>query len=494
MLAKTQSQPDGAGRKGRPLRRRSRLFCCMVALAPLVCQPSRSEAETIRGALAKVYVNNPELDEQRAVVRVRDEEVPKAAAGLKPKASLSFNGGPQRTYIKAPAGLNQFSARVFQTDEYSGLPRTGTFNLQQPLFDGWKTKNAMSQAESMVEASRQGLRQTEQQTLEKGATAYMNVLRDTAVLGLRKKNIEVLQEQLRVTKDRQLFGEVTRTDVAQANAALAQAQADYAAAEGALQNSAAIYQQVVGEEPKRLDPPASLAHLLPQTREDAIARAFAEHPSIIESGHQVAAAEAAVGVAESQLMPTASVGAQVIQQYDSYFGYPHTRQFGAQLIGQLNVPLYQGGSEYSFIRQAKEQLGQARIHATVQRNAVRSAVVQAFSQFSTARASVTFNQNAVKAAEIALRGVRDEAAFGQRTTLDVLNAQQTLLNARVNLITSQRDVVVGSYAVLSAMGSLSIDMLDLEVTPYEPAKHFSEVKDKWIGVSGPEDATERRYP
>lgn len=161
-------------------------------------------------------------------------------------------------------------------------------------------------------------------------------------------------------------------------------------------------------------------------------------------------------------------------------------QFGAQLVGQLNVPIYQGGAEYSSIRQAKEQLGQARIHATVLRNTVRANVIQAYSQFVTAKATASFNEKAVRAAEIALRGVRDEAAFGQRTTLDVLNAQQSLLNARVNLITSQRDLVVGSYAVLSAIGDLSIGALDIDVVAYQPSSHLEQVRNKWIGVSAPD--------
>lgn len=470
----------------RPRARALNSLSCVVAILACACLPASVSAETIRGALAKTYVNNPELDEQRAVVRVHDEEVPKAAAGWRPKASISINGGPQRTYIKAPAGFDQFRSRSYSQDEYSGLPRNGTFNFQQPIFDGWKTTNSVRQAESMVEASRQALRQTEQEILEKGATAYMNALRDAAVANLRKKNIEVLRIQLRVTRDRNEFGDVTQTDVAQATAALAQAQADSAAADGALQNSLAVYRQVVGEEPRKLEPATPLESILPRSQEEAITLAFADHPSLLEAEHEISAAEAAVKVAESQLLPTASVGAQVIQQYDSYFGYPGTRQFGAQLVGQLNVPLYQGGAEYSSIRQAREQLGRARIHATVLRNAVRASVVQAFSQFATAKASKSFNEKAVKAAEIALRGVRDEAAFGQRTTLDVLNAQQALLNARVNLVTSQRDLVVGSYTLLGALGHLSVNELNLDVVPYRPTSHFDQVKDKWVGISAPD--------
>jgi outer membrane protein len=310
-------------------------------------------------------------------------------------------------------------------------------------------------------------------------------LRDAAVLRLRKNNIAVLREQLRVTRDRQEFGEVTRTDVAQADAALAQAESEFTAAEGALQNSKAVYEQVIGEAPARLEPPPSLEGLIPISRDDAIEEGLKEHPSVVQALHEIDAAESAVKVAEAQLMPTASVGAQIIQQYDSYFGYPGTRQFGAQALAQLNVPLYQGGGEYSGIRQAKEQLGQARIHLNTVRNAVRAAVVQGYTQFITARAELVFNVKAVKAAETALKGIRDEAAFGQRTTFDVLNAQQKLVEARVDVITAQRNIIVGSYATLAAMGRLSVAMLGLDVAPYDPAVHLEEVKGKWFGVSTP---------
>ena len=344
----------------------------------------------------------------------------------------------------------------------------------------------MRQAESGIFAARAGLRQSEQETLQKAATAYMNVLRDAAVVDLRKRNISVLVEQLRVTRDRQRFGEVTMTDVAQAEAALAQARSDYAAARASLENSLADYHQVVGEEPKRLEPARALEPMLPKSREDAITTAMVEHPGVVAALHQVDAAEAAVKVAESALMPTVSVGAQVMQQYDSYLNYPGTKQYSLTLSGQLNVPFYQGGGEYSGIRQAKEQLGQARIHVSVQRDAVRYAVVQAYSQLKAATAAMTFNEVAVKAAETALRGVRDEAAFGQRTTLDVLNAQQALLKARVDLVTAQRDRVVGSYAVLAAIGDLSAQTLTLEVARYDPSVHYERVKNKWIGVDTPD--------
>lgn len=456
-----------------------------VALLALLCPglSGAARAETIEAALAKAYAANAQLEEQRAGVRVRDEDVPKAKTGWRPKASISINGGPQRTWTRQPAGLDQFHNRLHALDKYSGIPKNGTASITQPIFDGGKTTSAVRQAESEVRAARENLRQSEQEALLNAATAYMNVLRDSAVVSLRKNNIAVLIEQLRVARDRAELGEVTTTDVAQAEAALAQARADHAAALGALENSVAVYVQTIGDKPERLAPAKKIDALLPLDRAQAIETALLDHPGVAAAQHQVDAAEQAVKVAESVLMPTAAVGAQIVQQYDSYLAYPGTKQLSAQIFGQLNIPLYQGGGEYSGVRQAKEQASQARLHVTVMQNAVRAGVIQAFSQFTTARAAVSFNEVAVRSAETALAGVRNEAAFGQRTTLDVLNAQQALLNARVNLVTAQRDRMVGSYALLAATGLLSASTLDLDVVPYDPALHLDEIESKWFGLS-----------
>lgn len=442
-----------------------------------------ARAQSIGEALSKAYNENPDIDEQRAKLRVRDEDVPKAMTGMRPKASININGGPQRTTIKAPAGIDQFSSRIYQQDQYSGYPTTGTFKVDQPIFDGGKTMNSVRQAESGVFAARGELQALEQETLLKGATAYMDVFRDTAVLRLKKNNVTVLQHQLKVTMDRYEFGEVSMTDVAQAQAALAKAQSEHAMASGTLQKSIAAYQKIIGVAPARLSPVRSLESLLPRTTDEAIAIAAAENPNIRTSLHTVDAAEAGVKVAESALMPTASVGGQVIQALDSYFGYPNTRQFGAQALATLNVPLYQGGGEYTAIRQSKEQLGQARIHVDSVRNEIRAKVIEAYAQYLSAKASAEFGEHAVKAAELALRGVRDESAFGQRTTQDVLNAQQALLEARVNLVAAQHDRILGAYAALAAIGRLSAKDLQLNVVSYDPNRHYEQIKDKWFGVS-----------
>ncbi|WP_424362279.1 TolC family outer membrane protein [Methylocystis parvus] len=446
-----------------------------------------ARAESLMTALARAYAGNPDLNQSRAAVRVRDEETPKALAGMRPKANIQASAGPQYANLRFPAGRDPVTGkRNYSLEEYTGYPRGATLNMSQSIFDGGRTENSVKQAESNVFAARANMRLTEQAILQNGATAYMNVLRDTAVMNLRKNNISVLEQQLKQTRDRFQVGEVTRTDVAQAEASLAQAKSDLYAAQAILKNSVASYRQIIGVDPGHLEPGRSLETHLPKSLNDAISTAIAEHPGVVTALHQVDAAEMAVKVAESALSPTLSVNAQVSNQYDSFLGIPGTRQFSAAASGQLNVPLYQGGAEYASIRQAKEQLAQARLNADLQRDSVRASVVSSYGLLETAKASIISGQAAVKAAETALAGVREEAKVGQRTTLDVLNAQQALLNARVNLVVSQRDRVVASYAALGAVGRLSAEELDLNVALYDPSIHYEQVKLKWFGTETPD--------
>ncbi len=457
----------------------------LLAFCWSVTVPGGAAAETIASALARAYVGNPDLNQQRANVIARDEDIPKAAGGMRPKLSASVNGGPQFNRLRQSAGRDRNNDRAYSIEQAMGEPHGAAVGLSQTLFDGWRTDNSIRQAESGVFAARATMRLTEQATLQNGATAYMNVLRDAAVVSLRKSNIAVLQEQLRVTRERAEIGEVTITDVAQAQAALARAQTELYTAQAALETSAANFRQIIGVEPKHLEPAPTIEYLLPKSLDEAVAIAIVEHPGVVAALRQVDAADFAVKVNEGALLPTVSASVQVNQQYDSFFGIAGTRQFSAQALGTLNVPIYQGGVEYASIRQAKAQLHQARFNADLQRDSVRASVVSSFGQLKTAVASLASSRVAVKAAETALKGVRDEAQFGQRTTLDVLNAQQTLLNARVDLITAQRDRVVASYAALGSIGRLSAERLRLETDIYDPAVHFEEARSKWFGLDAP---------
>jgi outer membrane protein len=446
---------------------------CSLSIGALlaVATPSFVRAETISGALAKAYVTSPELNAQRAAVRAADESMPRALSGYRPTITATADAGYQHT---EPG-----------TREINTTPRGVGVTVNQNLWNGNRTANSVRQVDSQIFQSREQMRISEQTLLGNAASSYMNVLRDTAIYNLRRNNVDVLAEQLRQVRDRFAVGEVTRTDVAQSEAALAQGNSDAFVAQSNLQTSLANYRQFIGEQPKSLSPAQPLEKLVPRSLDQAISSSQSQHPSIVAALHSADAAELAVKLAEGQLYPTVGLTGNVSRRYDAQ-NSPGSRSYTAAVVGQLSVPIYEGGAVYALVRQSKEQFGQARLIADLQREQVRSQVVSAWGFWQNSRQLIESVQAQVRAAEIALNGVREEARVGQRTTLDVLNAQQSLLNARVNLVTAQRDRVVGSYSLLSAVGNLSARTLGLNAPNYDPTVHYDQVKGKWIGLRTPD--------
>ncbi|MHB2166157.1 TolC family outer membrane protein [Alsobacter sp. R-9] len=429
--------------------------------------------ENISGALAKAYAANPQLNAARASTRAIDENVPRQMSGYRPRITASADVG----YTTQDLYRSQWA-----NDKY--FPRGGGVQVDQNLWNGNRTINGVRQADATVLASRESLRATEQTVLNDAATAYMDVLRDTAILNLRKNNIDVLEEQLRQTRDRFNVGEVTRTDVAQAEARLAQANSDASAAAGNLKASIGRYRAVVGAEPRQLAPAKALDTILPRSLDAAIVVGLAEHPTILSALHTVDAAELNVKVIEGELYPTVGLRAAATKRWD--FQASNVEQNQAAVLGTVSVPIYEGGETYARVRQAKETLAQRRIEADQARETVRSQVVTAWAALESTIQQIAASQAQIQASETALNGVREEAKVGQRTTLDVLNAQQELLSARVQLVTAQRNRVVASYALLGAIGRLSARQLALRVDEYEPKVHYEQVRDKWIGLRTPD--------
>ncbi|WP_238310831.1 TolC family outer membrane protein [Methylobacterium organophilum] len=432
-------------------------------------------AETLESALSRAYAANPTLNAQRANVRSTDENVAIAQSGYRPTASIT-----------ADIGAQYFEGKL-QGQRIAGLntnPGGAGLTVNQTLFNGFQTDNQTRRAESGVLNARETLRLSEMQTLFGAAQAYMNVLRDTATLELQRNNVEVLEEQLRQTRDRFNVGEVTRTDVAQAEARLAGARSQVSAAESNLRSSIGVYRQTIGVEPRQLAPGRPLDRYVPASLDTAVTIGLREHPQILADLHAVDAAELQVKVLEGALAPQFGIQGNVQQRYDQTL--PGDNGVTASIVGRLTVPLYQGGQEYAQIRQAKELVGQARLLAERDRDAVRAAIVQAWGRLEAAKAQVIASQAQVQANEVALNGVREEARVGQRTTLDVLNAQQELLNARVNLILAQRDRVVNSYDVVQAVGRLTVRFTALPVAAYSAKEHYDQVKDLWFGLRTPD--------
>ena len=449
----------------------------MVALAAAL-MTTGARAETIGGALAKAYLNNPDINQQRAAVRVQDENIPKANSGYLPNISAEADVGRLHTELNAPPT----SGGNFESDT---TPRGVGLTVTQNVWNGNRTGNSVRQAESNVFGAREQLRNTEQNVLLSAVGYYMDVMRDTAILDLDRNNVEVLQEQLRQTQDRFNVGEVTRTDVAQAEASLAGARATALGAQSLLQASLANYRQAVGDDPKSLTPVAPLTRQLPKALTAAIGISQLEHPAIVAMLHGVDAAALQIKIAEGALYPTVGVTGQLQKRFD-YNGTPGEQLYTASIVGQVTVPIYDGGLSYATTRQAKEQLSQTELQTELQRDKVRAAVVSAWGANENSSGVLRAARAEVQAAEVALAGVREEAKVGQRTTLDVLNAQQTLLNARVQLVTAQHDSVVNSYSLLSAIGRLSIQTLGLAVPEYDPRVHFDQVKNKLWGLRTPD--------
>lgn len=432
-------------------------------------------AQTLPQALSQAYHNNPTLNAQRAATRVVDENVPQALSGFRPQVGAS-----------AAVGIDYSRTRTVGGITTSGTihPRSYGATVTQELFSGFRTVNQTRAAEARVLGARETLRNTEQNVLLDAVIAYMDVLRDDAVVELQRQNLEALREQLRATRDRFDVGELTRTDVAQAEARVAQAESQLSAARAQLNASRAAYRRDIGAEPRKLAPARPIEHLLPRALAAALAAGEQQHPAIAAARHGVDAAQLDVKVAEGALLPSVIVEGSVSKIDDPSLTVESATD--ASVFGRLNIPLYQGGAEYSRVRQSKETLGQRRLESDVTRDQVRAAVIQSFGLLAASRLQVEAAQAQVNAAQIALNGVQEEFRVGQRTTLDVLNAQAELVSARVALVTAQRDRVVNSYSLLAAIGRLNAEELRLRVQVYAPEVHYNQVRDSWFGVRTPD--------
>ncbi len=433
-------------------------------------------AQTLEQALVNAYFANPTINAQRAATRVVDEQVPQALAGYRPQIFGNAQADIDRTRTQSPAG----------TTNNRNYPRGYGVTAQQNLFNGFQTGNLVRSAESQVRAARETLRNTEQNVLLDAVTAYMNVIRDAAIVQLQQQNVQALNEQLRATNDRFQVGELTRTDVAQAQARLRASESALSAAQANLNASRANYRRAIGTEAGKLRAPNPYEKLRLASLDAAIAEAFGKHPAIMAARHGVDTAQLQVKVAEGSLLPQLNLEAGVQRFSDPSPGIYNNFDMSAGL--RLTVPIYQGGAEYSRVRQAKELTGQRQLESDVVRDQVRAAVIQSWGLVSASRFQVEAAQSQVAAAQIALNGVREEYRVGQRTTLDVLNAQAELVNARVALVIAQRDRVVASYSLLSSIGRLTIAQLGLAKVEqtYRPEKHYEQVRDNWFGLRTPD--------
>jgi outer membrane protein len=435
-------------------------------------------AETMESALLRAYRSNPQLNAQRASVRVIDENVPQALAGYRPKVSGTFSAGVGYDDALADGTIGKKIEHGDQTPHAAGITVT------QTLYNGNQTANQTRAAESQVFGAREGLRLMEQSVLLAAATIYMDFLRDSAILEVQRSNTHVLELTLRQTRDRYSAGLVTPTDVAQSEAQLAAAKSQELAAESTLTTTRANFRRIIGIEPANLAPASPVDRYLPATQRGAVELALRENPNVTAAMYGVDVSFLTVKINEGALYPTVSLQATVAKVWDP--NITTINQFTAAANAQLTVPVYQGGAEYSLIRQSKETLAQQRLTLEQVRDQARADLVTAWGQLLAGKAQVIAAQSQVEASELAYLGTSKEAQVGQRTVIDILNAQQTLVNARVALVTAQHDRVVASYAVLSAIGRLSPQVLHLSTQTYDASVHYQQVRDNWVGVSTPD--------
>ncbi|MBV8926843.1 MAG: TolC family outer membrane protein [Bradyrhizobium sp.] len=445
--------------------------------------PTPALADTIEAALIRAYQNNPQLNAQRAQVRSTDENVPQALSGYRPKVALTASAGYQYTDTLTTSGGSP--TQIVRTETHgTDPPRAVGLTVTQTLFNGQQTANRTRAAESQVSGAREALRVLEQTVLLNAATIYMDYLRDSAIVEVQKSNVRVLEQTLKQTQDRFNVGEVTRTDVAQSEAQLAAGKTQELTAESNLVTTRSNFRRIIGNEPQSLAPGSPVDRFLPGSLPGAVELSLVENPNVTAAMYGIDVNFLQVKINEGALLPTVTLQGSVQQAYEQTMITPRT--FGASAIAQVSVPIYQGGAEYSLIRQSKENLAQQRLNLEMTRDQTRANTVTAWGQLVAGKAQVSSAQSQVTASEVALNGVREEAKAGQRTTLDVLNAQQALVNARVALVTAQHDRVVASYAVLNAVGRLSPQGLNLPTQTYDASVHYQQVRDSWFGVRTPD--------
>ena len=461
-----------------PVRLRKNILVAALMSVSVLASPLGAGAESLTEAMASSYGGNPTLRAERARQRSTDELVPQAMAGWKPTITASaevayriddndnapgsfLNSTPNRPRESIPLGLQ--------------------IQLVQPLFRGFKTTEGTAQAEATVKAGRENLLVVEQQILFQTAQAYMNVVRDRQIVDLRKQNVQVLRTQLTGARERFAVGEVTKTDVEQSRARLSAAEALLSTSKATLANSVANYQRVVGHAPGTLRFPKMVR--MPRSLDEALTIAGRTNPNVLSAAYVEEASRHNIEVVRGDLLPEVVLNASATERITDLGENPGQEVQDLRVGGQVNLPLYDGGRTYSAVRQAKHISSQRRLQVLETGRAVSEAVAQSWSALEASRQTIAAARAQVEAATLAVEGVRQEFLVGSRTTLDVLNAEAELVNARIQLVTAQRDQIIASYQLLGAVGNLNARYLSLPVGRYDPAPNYVAARKKWIDTT-----------
>jgi outer membrane protein len=440
-----------------------------LAAAMAFCQPQAVSAETLRDALSAAYYANPKLDAERAKLRATDEDVARAESGFRPTVDGSANVGRQKTTSKPSSSSSGESE-----------PWGYSISLRQSVFNGFRSTNDVAEANAAVKAGREELRQVESTVLMEAVTAYMDVLRDMEIVRIRDNNVAVLTRDLEAAQTRRTVKEVTKTDVAQAQARRAKAVSAADLARANLKTSRANYERVIGHAPNGVSMPSLKLKELPATIDQAWELAERQNPSVNSSLFREEAARHAVEKVRGELLPEVNVEASYAYRANPSSAFDE--QEATSVSGRVNIPLYDGGEIRARVRQAKHTQISRLQEIEQARTETRARVTAAWSRLMAARAQIKSDKVQVDANRLALEGVREEEKVGQRTLLDVLNAEQEYLNAQIDLVTTRHELVVASYQLLAQVGAMDAETLNLGTDVYLPEAHYEEVRGKWFGI------------
>ena len=455
---------------GRLACRRVSVLAMFLAAPLALALAAPANAESLREALASAYQSNPRLDAERARLRATDEEVPRAKAGYRPQ-------------IEGAAEIGRSNSDTSPATAGSGRtnPKGYELSVRQSIFSGFQTQNAVAEAEAGVRVGRENLRFVESQVLYEAAAAYMDVVRDQAIVRIRENNVTVLTRELEAAETRRAAREVTKTDVAQARARRARAVSAADVAKADLKVSRATFARVVGHPPMGVTEPPLKNKFLPRSLTEALAVAEHESPNVGSALYREQAARHAVDKIWGELLPQVQVEATYEHFEDASRSIERSRN--ASITGRVTVPFYEGGGVHARVRQAKHTHVSRLQEIEQARSETHANVTAAWSRLMAARAQMRSDEVQVEAGRTALEGVREEEKVGQRTLLDLLNAEQEYLDAQVALATTRRDLVVAGYALLAAMGRLSAEHLALTQYVYDPEDNYHESRQKWFGLS-----------
>lgn len=473
-MNKKRSSAGFASYAPAPGRRQRKALAVMLTVLACTAPWGAAVGQTFEEALINAYLTNPGLQAARAELRATDETVNQALSNWRPNVEVNADGGLARVDSLSSSNSESSLSRS------RGLrrPRSVGLGVSQNIYRGGRTAAETEQREYEVLAQRGILADVEQDVLLDAATAFMDVFRDQAVVRLTRNNERVLDRQLEATRDRFSVGEVTRTDVSQAEARLARAKSDRIQAEGDLENSRTRFERVVGMPAGELKRPDKEFEL-PATMEEAIATSSKENPNVVAAQYLEQAAIKNVRKVQGELLPTVTLDGELEKSADDS-GRGSERE-SAAIIANLRIPLYQRGAVSSRVRQAEQQAGQRRLEFDDQQRAAIEAARSAWERLSTARARSEAFRIEIRSNEIALEGVRQEANVGSRTVLDVLDAEQELLDAQVSLVRAERDEFVAAAELAAALGRFTAREYKLSVDYYDETEHYNKVRDKIYG-------------